>query len=71
MRFTVEHGADLIVRAATGALPFDVAMGEYQEHFVTTEAEPKLDTASLTGKLMTDRGIEVQRLKAARKSRSN
>jgi ankyrin repeat protein len=55
----VEHGADLNVRDATGALPFDVAMGEYQEDFVTTEAAPLIDTASLIGKLMTERGIEV------------
>jgi ankyrin repeat protein len=57
----VEHGADLTVRDVTGAMPFDVAMGEYQEDFVTTEAEPNIDTASLIGRLMTDRGIELPR----------
>jgi len=57
----VEHGADLTVRDSTGAMPFDVAMGEYQEDFVSTEAEPLLDTASLIAKLMTERGIEVPR----------
>jgi hypothetical protein len=36
-------------------------MGEYQEDFVTTEAAPLLDTASLIGKLMTEHGLEVPR----------
>ncbi|HUF72504.1 MAG TPA: ankyrin repeat domain-containing protein [Gammaproteobacteria bacterium] len=55
----IEHGADLTVRDATGALPFDVAMGEYEEDFVSTEAAPLLDTASLIAKLMIERGLEV------------
>jgi cytohesin len=55
----VEHGADLTAIDASGALPIDVAMGEYQEDFVSTQAEPLLDTANLIGKLMTDRGIAI------------
>lgn len=55
----VEHGADLAVADATGALPIDVAMGEYEEDFVSNQAEPLLDTASLIGKLMTDRGLAI------------
>ena len=55
----VEHGADLTIRDATGALPLDVAMGEYQEDFRTTKADPLLDTASLIRQLMTERGIEI------------
>ena len=55
----VEHGADLTAQDASGALPIDVAMGEYQEDFVSTQAEPLLDTANLIGKLMNDRGIEI------------
>jgi len=55
----IAHGADLTVRDASDALPFDVAMGEYQEDFVSTEAEPKLDTASLIAKLMIERGLDV------------
>ena len=57
----VEHGAELTVPDASGALPIDVAMGEYQEDFVSTQAQPLLDTANLIGKLMTDRGIEIPR----------
>ena len=55
----VEHGADLSRADASGALPIDVAMGEYQEDFVSTQAEPLLDTANLIGQLMTERGIEI------------
>ena len=55
----VEHGADLTAADASGALPIDVAMGEYQEDFVSTAAEPLLDTANLIGKLMTDRGLTI------------
>jgi ankyrin repeat protein len=55
----VEHGANLSTRDASGALPIDVAMGDYQEDFVSTQAEPLLDTANLIAKLMTDRGIEI------------
>ena len=43
----VERGADLTIRDASGSLPLDVAMGEYQEDFRTTRADPLLDTASL------------------------
>jgi ankyrin repeat protein len=49
----VENGADLSIRDASGALPLDVAMGEYQEDFRTTKADPLLDTASLIRQLMT------------------
>jgi ankyrin repeat protein len=55
----VEHGADLGVRDSSGALPIDVAMGDYQEDFVSTQAEPLLDTANLIAKLMTERGIAI------------
>jgi ankyrin repeat protein len=55
----VDHGADLSARDASGALPIDVAMGDYQEDFVSTQAEPLLDTANLIARLMTDRGIEI------------
>jgi ankyrin repeat protein len=55
----VENGADLSIRDASGALPLDVAMGEYQEDFRTTKADPLLDTASLIRQLMTERGIDV------------
>jgi ankyrin repeat protein len=55
----VEHGANLTTRDASGALPIDVALGEYQQDFVSTDAEPLLDTANLIGQLMTERGIEI------------
>lgn len=55
----VEHGADLNARDASDALPINVAMGDYQEDFVSTQAQPLLDTANLIAKLMTDRGIEI------------
>jgi ankyrin repeat protein len=55
----VEHGADLSIRDATGALPLDVAMGEYQEDFVTTDAEPLLSTAGLIRELMAAQGLEI------------
>lgn len=57
----VENGADLTLRDSGGALPFDVAMGEFQEDFISTAAEPLLDTANLIGKLMAERGIEIPR----------
>jgi ankyrin repeat protein len=57
----VEHGANLNVRDSSDALPIDVAMGDYQEDFVSTQAEPLLDTANLIARLMTDRGIEIPR----------
>ena len=55
----VDNGADLSIRDASGALPLDVAMGEYQEDFRTTKADPLLDTASLIRQLMTERDIEI------------
>ncbi|MDX1562301.1 MAG: ankyrin repeat domain-containing protein [Gammaproteobacteria bacterium] len=55
----VAHGADLTAADANGALPIDVALGEYQEDFVTTEAEPLIDTANLLGQFMAERGIDV------------
>jgi ankyrin repeat protein len=55
----VDHGANLGARDASGALPIDVALGDYQEDFVSTQAEPMLDTANLIAKMMTDRGIEI------------
>jgi len=55
----VEHGADLSMRDASGATAVDVAMGEYQENFRTTKADPLLDTASLLRDLMAERGIEL------------
>jgi uncharacterized protein len=55
----VDNGADLTIRDANGKLPLDVAMGEYQEDFRSTKADPNLDTASLIRKLMADKGIEV------------
>jgi ankyrin repeat protein len=57
----VDNGADLTIPDAEGALPIDVALGDYQEDFAPTAAEPLLDTASLIGKLMRDRGIPVER----------
>ena len=53
----VESGASLSIRDASGALPLDVAMGEYQEDFRTTKADPLLDTASLIRQLMAERGV--------------
>ena len=61
----VEHGADLTVRDAGGATPLDVAMGEYQEDFRTTQADPLLDTASLIEQLMAERGLDVPARTAA------
>jgi hypothetical protein len=55
----IENGADLTVADATGALPIDVAMGEYTEAFAPTDAEPLLDTANIIGRAMTERGIEI------------
>ena len=55
----VNNGADLSIPNSTGALPLDVAMGEYQEDFRTTQADPLLDTASLIEQLMAERGIAV------------
>jgi ankyrin repeat protein len=55
----VDNGADLSIRDSSGALPLNVAMGEYQEDFRTTKADPLLDTASLIRQLMVERGIEV------------
>jgi cytohesin len=55
----VENGADLTVRDASGATAVDVAMGEYQEDFRTTKADPLLDTASLLKDLMAERGITL------------
>jgi ankyrin repeat protein len=55
----VENGADLTARDANGATAVDVAMGEYQEDFRTTKADPLLDTASLIEQLMAERGIEL------------
>lgn len=55
----VEHGADLSAIDSSGALPIDVAMGDYLEDFVSTQAEPMLDTANLIANLMTERGIEI------------
>jgi ankyrin repeat protein len=57
----VAAGADLTLRDARGALPLDVAMGEYQEDFRTTAADPLLDTASLIEQLMAEQGLEVPR----------
>jgi ankyrin repeat protein len=57
----VDNGADLTIPNAEGALPIDVALGDYEEDFAPTAAEPLLDTASLIGKLMRDRGIPVER----------
>jgi hypothetical protein len=56
----VERGADLTIRDASGSLPLDVAMGEYQEDFRTTKADPLLDTASLIRQLMAERGIDIE-----------
>jgi len=53
----VDNGASLSIRDAAGALPLDVAMGEYQEDFRTTRADPLLDTASLIRQLMTESEI--------------
>jgi len=55
----VENGANLAIRDASGALPLDVAMGEYQEDFRTTKADPLLDTASLIRQLMTESEIAI------------
>jgi ankyrin repeat protein len=55
----VENGANLSIRDASGALPVDVAMGEYQEDFRTTKADPLLDTASLIRQLMTESEIAL------------
>jgi ankyrin repeat protein len=55
----VENGADLTVRDASGNTAVDVAMGEYQEDFRTTKADPLLDTASLIQQLMAEQGIEI------------
>ncbi len=55
----VENGADLTVRDAKGRTAVDVAMGEYQEDFRTTKADPLLDTASLIRQLMAERGIAL------------
>jgi len=55
----IANGADLTIRDATGALPIDIAMGEYQEDFAPTAAQPLLDTANLIGRAMTERGIEI------------
>ena len=53
----VDSGASLSIRDASGALPVDVAMGEYQEDFRTTKADPLLDTASLIRQLMDESGV--------------
>jgi ankyrin repeat protein len=63
----VDNGADLSVRNASGALPLDVAMGEYQEDFRTTRADPLLDTASLIRQLMAEHGIEIPEAPASRR----
>jgi ankyrin repeat protein len=55
----VDNGADLTIENASGALPLAVAMGEYQEDFRTTRADPLLDTASLIEQLMAERGIGI------------
>jgi hypothetical protein len=36
-------------------------MGEYQEDFRTTKADPLLDTASLIRQLMAERGVAAAR----------
>jgi ankyrin repeat protein len=51
----VENGADLTIRDANGSTAEDIAMGEYQEDFRTTKADPLLDTASLLRQLTADR----------------
>jgi hypothetical protein len=55
----VDNGADLTIRDANGKLPLDVAMGDYQEDFRTTKADPNLDTASLIRQLMAEQGIDL------------
>jgi len=52
----VANGADLTVLDSNGRSAVDVAMGEYQEDFRTTQADPLLDTASLIRNLMAERG---------------
>jgi ankyrin repeat protein len=59
VQLLVEHGADLTAGDASGSLPIDVAMGDYQEDFVSTQAEPLPDTANLIARLMTERGIAI------------
>jgi ankyrin repeat protein len=65
----VDNGADLSIPNASGALPLDVAMGEYQEDFRTTRADPLLDTASLIEQLMTEHGIAIPERPAGRGGR--
>lgn len=55
----VMNGADLTVPDSRGSTPRDVAMGEYQEDFRTTQADPLLDTASLIDQLLAEQGIEL------------
>ncbi|HEX7079623.1 MAG TPA: ankyrin repeat domain-containing protein [Gammaproteobacteria bacterium] len=55
VEFLVANGADLYAKDANGALPIDLARGDYREPFLRQPAEPHVETVALLERLMAEK----------------